>query len=466
MSNQRTPKKDVSETRSTVRYTVPPDIISKIALNTLPGAICDLYLDDESKADRRLRLYADQSGTARFYAGPAKESKINEKLVIDCSVGGKVIRIPVELRIDSNPTSDMPAPHVEYIRSAADKVRPGLSEQEMVNLSGGELIKRGYPHRPNPKKAPEAFSKWKKRVSRPQIIVDPRSVAEPYLSSRPVVKPKVDLHTDAQTTFNDHWSGAVMFSNPGQAPWYWVGASWPVPSVTGNIGTNSYAWAWVGIDGWDTTPNCVVQGGTESNYMGGNQSPLSVYYGWHQYWGGPDQNENQHGAQIFMGFNIGPGTEILATVAFDVDCFHPPLTSLNPPCTSVTVSLWDETNPDPNIPNPTVSWTYQLGNFAPAGACAEAIMERSTLPDANGNLALTDLANYNALVMQEVMGAYFLPTPTYPGGPYCDEKMQVNYNNPTAQVTMINSAANTLSSCDSISGVGYGSINLTWHAAD
>jgi hypothetical protein len=63
----------------------------------------------------------------------------------------------------------MPAPPAENIRTAGDRVRPGLSEHEMLNPSNGD------PLRPNPKKDPEAFSRWEKSVSRPVNIVDPRS---------------------------------------------------------------------------------------------------------------------------------------------------------------------------------------------------------------------------------------------------------------------------------------------------
>lgn len=178
MSNDSPVSKDSLETRPPVRYTVVPDVLSKVVLSTFPGAICKLRLDDGSDGRQHLNLFADESGRVRFYAGPAKESKTVEKLLIDCNVGAKVIRFPVELRVDSNPTSDMPAPPVENIKTAGDKVRPGLSEQEILNLSYGELIQRGYPPRPHSKKSPEAFSRWKQRVSRPVIIpviiVDPR----------------------------------------------------------------------------------------------------------------------------------------------------------------------------------------------------------------------------------------------------------------------------------------------------
>ena len=93
-------------------------------------------------------------------------------------MGAKVIRIPVELRIGSNPTSDMPPPPVDNIKTAADRVRPGLSEQEMLNL-----------------------------VSRPMNIVDPRSVAQPDLSSRPAVYAQIK---DGNNATSGNWSGAVI----------------------------------------------------------------------------------------------------------------------------------------------------------------------------------------------------------------------------------------------------------------
>lgn len=118
-------------------------------------------------------------------------------------------------------------------------------------------------------------------------------IADPDTRSRPPLEPKVDLQGITTST---NWSGAIIKSIlvPGTySGWYSISGEWTVPAVTGDVGIVSKAWAWVGIDGWPSLGggNYVVQGGTQSNYLGGNTQPLSAYYAWHEYWNGPDPNE-------------------------------------------------------------------------------------------------------------------------------------------------------------------------------
>ena len=49
----------------------------------------------------------------------------------------------------------------------------------MTDLSNEELHKRLYPRRPDPKKAPEVFKTWKRRVSTPATIIEPQEVINP-----------------------------------------------------------------------------------------------------------------------------------------------------------------------------------------------------------------------------------------------------------------------------------------------
>lgn len=44
-------------------------------------------------------------------------------------------------------------------------------------VSDKELVKRGYPIRPNPEQAPGAFNTWRRAVSIPTTVIDPRQVA-------------------------------------------------------------------------------------------------------------------------------------------------------------------------------------------------------------------------------------------------------------------------------------------------
>src|SRR5215831_6269653 len=84
MSTVGIPSKDISETRQPARYTVKPGTQSRIVINTFPRGVCLLYVEGQTNPKNSLKLYADKSGRTSFNYGPAKESDVIEKFVIDC----------------------------------------------------------------------------------------------------------------------------------------------------------------------------------------------------------------------------------------------------------------------------------------------------------------------------------------------------------------------------------------------
>ena len=166
--------------------------------------------------------------------------------------------------------------------------------------------------------------------------------------------------------------------------------------------------------------------------------------------------QNQTQIWYSSDIQIGPGTYVSASVAFSGwtgDIYNSPPTSA-----TVSVSLGSVSGGDPTNP---VSWTYQLlGNFIPAQQYAEAIMERPQYTDANGNYVSYDLANYNTWDIYFVNGGYWVYGD--PDDPWQPTTTYANTGN-SLQVTMINTIANTLSSCDIIDSPGH--VHTTWHAA-
>ena len=241
----------------------------------------------ETNPKNSLKLYADKSGRTSFNYGPAKESDVIEKFVIDCDQGGRITRFPVQLRVSSNPTPEMPALPVESMRPPkGTKVRPALSEEEMTNLSDAELVKRGYLRRPDPKQT-EHFDHWKQIVSRPTYIFEPEVVTDNEVRS---AKPEGVQQIVSSTTTSYNWGGVVY--PPGQptdAPqipnrWAAVYGRWVTPKVTGltsSTDTNAKLLIWVGIDGWLT--NTVFQGGTGHYVIQGANGPATDDFLWYQY---------------------------------------------------------------------------------------------------------------------------------------------------------------------------------------
>lgn len=162
---------------------------------------------------------------------------------MDCKVGDDITRFPVELRIGSSPTLEAPAPRDLARPSTVTSVRPALSENEMWSLSNEESSKKGYPHRPDPKKSPSAFDVWKKHVSRqitlikPQVVIDPDVRHVHNLLSKP--KPHVQEITN--------WSGA---SQGKLNQCFAVVGKWHNPSIvlTSSGGPGDVS-IWIGIDG-------------------------------------------------------------------------------------------------------------------------------------------------------------------------------------------------------------------------
>lgn len=82
---------------------------------------------------------------------------------VDCSSDGQSRTFGLELRPNSTPSLEMPAPTAEKrTPKARDVIRPALTKEDVLQLSD-ELAKREYPVRPNPKQAPDAFADWLRR---------------------------------------------------------------------------------------------------------------------------------------------------------------------------------------------------------------------------------------------------------------------------------------------------------------
>ena len=178
-------------------------------------------------------------------------------------------------------------------------------------LSNKELLKRGYPPRPDPVKAPARYARWHRIVSRPFMRVHPRRVAHPDVSfsrrkqSAEIFSPTLPLppprrpgrvaHPEtslsrrklppeifsptlplpppmARAMFNNNsnnWSGAY-YQNPA-AQFFWIQADWNVPGVYGWEGAPFYSAVaeWVGLD----------NSGTDL-YQAGTDSECYVIFGW------------------------------------------------------------------------------------------------------------------------------------------------------------------------------------------
>ena len=163
----------------------------------------------------------------------------------------------------------MPAPEIPKPHRVAS-VRSALSEHDILHLSDEELQKRGYPPRPNPEQAANAFNAWRKAVSMPVTVVKPQTISDPEI-----------FHGSAKIVngpaYSDNWSG---FELRGTGPYSIVVGTWHVPDVATQRNTGmAYSSFWVGIDG-DNTADGPVQAGTEQQALWVQDVTFGDYYPW------------------------------------------------------------------------------------------------------------------------------------------------------------------------------------------
>ena len=156
-----------------------------------------------------------------------------------------------------------------------------------MSASNADLIKYGFPPRPDKKALPRSSTVWAKMMSRPhnyaplKFSVNTEQVRSPQGATPP---------SNLPTTTSGNWSGAVITSPPAGQTFYAVSASWVVPNAyppqsaksgsTFNNGTYKCS-VWVGIDGWYGVENTeLIQMGTSSQAVVNNGQITQSAYAW------------------------------------------------------------------------------------------------------------------------------------------------------------------------------------------
>ena len=359
------------ETLEPIRYSVAPGYASELHVQTLPRAVCTVRKADAPQEGDGLRVLADDDGIVRLHVRPSNEHTDVAELVIDAEADGRAVRVPLALRPSARATRDMPRPPARSrkpVREGA-RVRPALGERELLRMSDEALSEAGYPLRPHPTEAPGAFNAWRRAVSTPTTIIDPRLVAHPQLHHGAII-------TAGPATSNN-WSGFELRGATGT--YDWVTGMWNVPSVTGESNTHTYSAFWIGLDGDGVSD--LVQAGTEQENYNFNffffTISISVYYAWTEFL--PQQPTEQQ----IGNFPVNPGDEIFCEVWMGNAGSGPTLSG------AFGVMLLE------NLTTSESTWVYTpVGTTVVGGSEAVWIMERPSL-----GTALTDLADYSSARM-------------------------------------------------------------------
>ncbi len=383
------------QTAAPVRITVAPKVSSPISMKTLRNATC--VLRAEGAIDAEHKLFADDEGMIRFYVRPPEESEGVAHFEVDCAANGKVTVFPLQLRSSSSPTAEMPAPRPDVRKKRpGSSVRAALTEDEALQLSTEELTMRGYPVRPDPKQAPDAFATWRKVVTKPSTFVPARLIANPEVTHATNPSTNVTcILACVEGTAN--WSGYVL---QGPAGTYdLVEGKWYIPAVkpeqdnqnTACCSKTVYSSFWIGLNGYGS-PSPLVQDGTQQEVTDyfvnvcipdtsicvGEHYDVYSYVAWTEIF--PLQPEEN-----ISGFVVNPGDEIYSELWLANSGGNPSPEGING-----IFYFEDLTRSEYTL------FSQPLGDTFEEGSTAEWVMERPTV-----NGSLPDLADYGVATMYD-----------------------------------------------------------------
>jgi len=382
-----------ASTTEAAKFTVAPNTSSRIIMQTLPKATCILHPEGDADPTHSFKTFADDQGTIRFNVAPDSASEVAAQFSVDCTAAGKSSTFALELRANGVPTVDMPAPMPE-IRTPqpTDVVRPALTKSKAASMSDEELIKRGYPVRPNASEASDAYATWLKAVTQPSRFVNPRQV------SRDEVRHVSPVSASNYET-SGNWSGFELRGSNGT--YDLVMGEWYVPTVYYETNAHTYSAYWIGLDGDGLNP--LWQAGTEQEiqdiYILGIHFDFTNYYAWTEFL--PSQGTEQ----VLGNFTVTPGDLMFTEVWVGNAGSSPSLSGL------YAIGFVED------ISRGEYTYIYNCRGLSIFGICtnaaqtnisgseAEWIMERPTV-----NGSLPDLADYNYTFMYD---AYALQTNGY-----------------------------------------------------
>jgi hypothetical protein len=251
---------------------------------------------------------------------------------------------------------------------------PGPPEGfDPLTASDHELARYGFPRRPDPEKAPSAYTAWERTVSGPQNRIMPVLVRT-NIRHGPV-RLIGALQNQAETEDNvtitsSNWSGPVIRDDNNPFATTEIVASWNVPVARQAFGTCNGDWDysshWVGIDGDGSSD--VFQAGTAADAFCANGNKSEKYYAWYEWY--PDFE-----IQI-ANFPVAAGDEIGVTLDNSLS---------NNPSTCGTVYI---TNVSQQFKSVSINFCAPNGTQL-TGNSIEWIVER---PDVNFHTAT--LTNY------------------------------------------------------------------------
>jgi len=348
-------------------FKVPPGASSVVSFTTAPDAQCLIREGNAKASGEALPVFADDGGTVVFYVETENRAGGRAKLTASCSSQPEQT-IEIEAVPGTKPASySQIAPGLHGTRGK--HIRPALAGDPM-SLSRQELVRRGYPMRPDPDESPDAYAAWLRAVSKPATEIEPKLIRMPNRFHGA-------LKVENGPAGSSNWSGYALVGT--SSPFDFISGNWNVPATFGSqLGKTIYSALWIGLDGAGSAN--VVQDGTGQDVLSFVSDAttwiIRSYYGWKEIC-------CQEPEVRLSNFPVSPGDEINSYV-WMAD------SSGNISAYGNMAYFWFEdvtTGQYAYLSTPFTSGTF-------SGNSAEWIMERPTV-----NNSLTDIANYAVAVL-------------------------------------------------------------------
>jgi hypothetical protein len=291
----RQPVAASSSTR--IAHALPRGGSSTVSVHTLPDATCTLRGEGQSPdVSGNLTIFADDEGVARLYLHHADPAIERTSLALDCKDdAGRTVTHPIDITVDDAAVAQAPEPFVKV-----GKPTLPLLDVDPLTLSHDEIVRRGYPPRPDANRAPERYAQWADMIARAPTVIQPHLVADPVGRHGPTSA----SGTTNGTGSSQIWSGYVIQTPSTEAQLGEVFGELSIPTVSSQAGADyfNYTSFWVGLDGYGTAG--VVQDGTQQNTQTLFGFQASSYFAWTEWY--------PIDSQSVSNFPVQPGDTVWA----------------------------------------------------------------------------------------------------------------------------------------------------------
>jgi hypothetical protein len=327
-----------SDVVETVDYQAASGRTTPIFVHVEPGAACAAHPAGAASEPGAEAFYADERGWLRLgVTMPPGAPEVDLGFACTAPGGGVVDRVlAIHAIAGSAAPAGNPAPP-----PAPGRTRPAL-EGDPTAVTQRELTSRGYPPRPDPAAAPEAYAAWLAVVSRPSFVPEGDALLVPKGSQ-----------SRGSTSSSSNWSGAYTTEGPHAQ----VSASWTVPWISTdpmNLYTRYESCAWQGLGGAAHSSG-LIQAGTwhtltlTTDVVNGVPTAvwLANYSAWYE-----STSDTGNGAAHFLSsasYPVDPGDAVYsATYICDADGALDASGEYG--CMSVSDSTWGWTSPIEILP--------------------------------------------------------------------------------------------------------------------